>query len=57
MAPFFPGRPPHDVATGQPHFYEKKPDDTFRLWGAGIDQKNDDGADGKDMPWAPSRVR
>ena len=57
VAPFFPEGPPHDVATGQPYFYQKEKNGGFSLWGTGIDQKNDGGirGGGRDLPWRPAR--
>ncbi len=49
IAPSFPGGIPHDVATGQPFFYEKSPDSTYRLWGTGIDGINNGGLALKDV--------
>lgn len=45
----FPDGMPHDVATGQPYFYDRAPDDTYKLWGTGIDQTNNNGDAKKDI--------
>ncbi len=51
LAPAFPGGLPHDIATGQPYFYQKTPDGTYRLWGTGVDQTNDSGDAKNDLPF------
>ncbi len=57
LAPAFPGGSPHDVATGQPYFYEKTPDGSFRLWGTGMDRWNHDGNAKLDLVWRPAELR
>ena len=52
VAPAFPAGIPHDLATGQPYFYERAADGTYKLWGTGIDQTNDSGDPQKDTLFA-----
>jgi hypothetical protein len=48
---------PHDVATGQPYFYERTPDAAYRIWGTGVDQTNHGGDPKKDILFTPPKFR
>lgn len=47
----FPNGAPRDIATGQPYFYQPDADGGYKLWGTGIDGKNNGGDQQNDVTW------
>jgi hypothetical protein len=56
VAAHFPGGLPVDPATGEPYRYERHEEGTYRLWGRGVDRRDDQGEGKNDVIWTGGRA-
>ena len=41
----------YDIAAGKPYLYQRSEDGGYKLWGTGIDGKNEGGNETTDVTW------
>jgi hypothetical protein len=56
VAAHFPGGLPVDPATGEPFRYQRDEEGTYRLWGRGVDRRDDQGEGKNDVIWTGGRA-